>query len=331
MMTETIHQKAEQYKDIYTQLKNDLKWKVSDQRILMMIASLYVVKGKTFERNRFLDLCDYIKNNVGAFSTLRSYQRFTTAAMLDIRFEHPKEKFQEFINLYEQLVKGEFRRGTFTYIAALVMLTEDDDDSNHQESIKRAHSVYNGMKEKHFFLTNASDYPLAVLLAELDGDVDQVMNHVEAFYDKLASAGFRKGNDLQFLSHILSMDKKTNADFLIEKCIQVFEEFRQGGKKIKNANYPEIGMLSLLEDGKNDIAPIRQLADYLDSEKLFKWYKDMNFTVAVNLVISDRIKNTDLLETGIFTTMETLIQAQQAAMVAIIASTSAAAASSGGE
>jgi hypothetical protein len=61
----------------------------------------------------------------------------------------------------------------------------------------------------------------------------------------------------------------------------------------------------------------------LNADKLFKWHKDINVMLAVNLIISEKLNNSRLVETGIYTTIETIIQAQQAALLAVIASTSA--------
>ena len=44
MASAKLQQRLDQYKAIYSELKSDLKWKVTDQRTLMMIASMYVVK-----------------------------------------------------------------------------------------------------------------------------------------------------------------------------------------------------------------------------------------------------------------------------------------------
>lgn len=330
MITEELKKKVNQYKDIYAQLKRELKWKVTDQRTLMMVASMYVVNDQSFNLQRFLDLSDYIKNQVSLFSTLKSYQRFTTAAMLDVRFEQPKEKFNEFIYLYEEMVNGGFGRGAFTYMAALVMLSNTPDRRDRQKCIKKALAVYKGMKAEHLFLTSSSDYPLAVLLAKEEGSVDGLMKHIETFYKKLNENGFRKGNDLQFLSHILSLGYETKADLLVERCTRLFDLFKQSGSKLKAMHYPVVGLLALVDDGASEIETIRQVVHELNSEKGFKWYKDLNFIMAGHFVMSEKTRNSSLLETGIYTTLETLIQAQQAAMIAVVAGTTAAVDSSGG-
>lgn len=329
MLSQPLTHKFDTYKDIFVQLKDTLKWKVSDQRTLMMVASMYVVNKKPFDLKRFTELSEYIKDSVGMFSTLKSHLRFTVAAMLDIRFEDPKDKYNEFIDLYEKLVAGGFQRSTFTYISALIILTQDPIGSDHTSSIERSLDIYKGMKDKHYFLTSYSDYPLAVLLAERDGSIDELMDHVEYFYDKLHEGPFYKGNDLQFLSHILSLNREENADILIDRCITMFDAFKQHGISRKMMFYPMMGLLSMLENGSGELKNVLEMKAHLDSDKLFKWQKDMNFIMAVNFIMSDKLENSSLLETGIFTTIEAIIQAQQAAMIAAI-SASAAASSNGG-
>lgn len=331
MLSGRLQQKIEQYKDVYSKVKDKLKWKVSDQRTLMMLASMYVINDQPFNLKRFLDLSNYIKDEVGMFSTLKSSQRFTTAAMLDVRFDPPQKKFHEFIDLYEKLVDHGFDRGSFTYIASLVMLTNHPDSSDHQGSIERSLAIHKGMKKEHIFLTTNNDYPLAVLLAELDGEIGDLMELIEGFYDKLDANGFHKGNDLQFLSHILALDKETDKEALVERCLHLFNTFKQAGNKPKAMHYPEIGMLALLEEGTKEVEAIQQIVDQLNAEKLFKWHKDMNFIMAVNFIMSDKITDSNLIETGIYTTMEAIIQAQQAAMLAAVAGASAAASSGGGD
>ncbi|MEB4868546.1 DUF4003 family protein [Priestia megaterium] len=324
MVPENIQQKINQYRDFYISLKNELKWKAADHKQFMAIASMYAVKGISLELQDYLELSDYIKNQVGMFSTLKSSQRFTIAAMLDTRYENPKETFHEFLDVYDQLIQGGFTRGAFTYIAASAMLSNESSRS-HKEMIRRSAEIYQGMKRKHLFLTSSGDVPLAVLLAETSESTDDLMHEIEHFYTTLAQHGFKKGNDLQFLSHILSIDKNLDADTLIERCVSVKEACESAGMKVKAMHYPVIGLLALFEKPETEIELIHEVVKQLNADKLFKWQKDINVMLGVNLVISEKLKDSRVVETGIYTTVETIIQAQQAAMLAVIASTSAVA------
>ncbi|PLS17771.1 hypothetical protein CVD28_08700 [Bacillus sp. M6-12] len=329
MISEALQHKLEDYKSIYAQLKENLKWKVGDRRTLMMVASMYVVKSRPFDFNRFLELSNYIKDNVGFFSNLKTYQRYTTAATLDVRFEQPQEKFQEFITVYEKMVASGFSRGPFTYIAALVMVSSDQPVSDYEKRIEKSLRIYKGMKEKHYFLTTASDYPLAVLLAVRDEEPEQLIHHMEGFYEQLSINGFWKGNYLQFLSHILTLEKETDPKVLIDRCLRLADSFRESGIKTKQIYYPQIGMLAMLKDGESEVKTIRLVAEQLNSDRLFKWHKDINFMMTVNCLMSNRVQDTTVIETGMYSIIEAIIQAQEAAMVAAIAG--ATAASGGGD
>ncbi|MGR5961449.1 DUF4003 family protein [Bacillus paranthracis] len=115
----TLEQKLEQYTHTYAQLKGELKWKTSDSRTGMMIASLCMqVVINCLISDVFLEISSYIKNEVGMFSYLKSYHRFVVYATLDIHFTDYKKAFREFLDLYEQLVAGGFSRSIFTYLAS---------------------------------------------------------------------------------------------------------------------------------------------------------------------------------------------------------------------
>ncbi|PHF01065.1 DUF4003 domain-containing protein [Bacillus pseudomycoides] len=324
----TLQQKLEQYTHIYAQLKGELKWKTSDSRTGMMIAAMYAGSDKSFHLGRFLEISNYIKDQVGMFSYLKSYHRFVVAATLDIHFTHYKEAFQKFLDLYERLVAGGFSRSIFTYLAAAALLPEET--GQHDVRIQRSMQVYKRMKEDHFFLTSTDDYPLAVLLAGQSEKVEALMDRVERLYQKLAAAGMYKGNNLQFLSHILSLKKDVSEDILVAQCTNIWNLLKREKVKVKQMHYPAIGLLALLEDGEKEVHSIRAFIEKLQGDKLFRWHTDANILIAIQLFVSQKGAESQAANTGLQTMIEVLIQAQQAAMIAAItASTAAASASSG--
>ncbi len=321
-MASNINQIVNEYTNIFTQLKRKLTWKVADSRSLMLVSSLYVMKEKPFDFDRFITISDYIKKNVGLFSTLRSAQRYTTAAMLDIRYDQPKKQFQEYLDVYEQLIKGGFRRGPFTYIAALSLL--EVDPSKREQLIERSMAVYKAMKKDHYFLTGESDYPLALHLARGEELIEDLMNKIGYLYKKLNQEGFRKGNDLKLMSHILSLQSDVDRDVIIDRVIRLRDDFTRAGRKVKPLFYPVIGVLSILEDCSKQVDAVLELYQRLNGEKAFKWNKDLNFILAVNFIVKDKIEDGDFISTGLQTTIESIIQAQQAAMIAAVAGGAAA-------
>ncbi|MBH9966957.1 DUF4003 family protein [Rossellomorea oryzaecorticis] len=311
--------KIETYKDVYADAKKKLSWKVTDQRSVMLIASLYVTENYEFDGDRLEAMADFIKKEVGFFTTLQSHQRYLFAAMLITRFQDPETAFQSFISTYKALVDEGFSMGAYTYISAMVLISADNTDG---ETSSRAMGVYKKMRKKHFFLTGQSDYPLAMLLAQRTKDTDLLIDHIEYFYDKLNLSGFNKGNDLQTMSHILSLVKDADPDELVTRCTEIFDCLKEEGIRPKSMFYPQVAMLAFLKNGKDQISEVKEIRESLN-EKI-RWQKDMNFMMAVNLHLSNQIDNSSLLQMNLSTTIEALIQAQQSATIAAIGGATAA-------
>ena len=72
-------------------------------------------------------------------------------------------------------------------------------------------------------------------------------------------------------------------------------DFKQVGIRIKTLYYPVIVLLSLLEKGSKEVSNVMNIYERLNSEKLFKWHKDMNFFMAVNFIVKDKIDDSGLV------------------------------------
>jgi hypothetical protein len=308
----------EQYVQAYQDLQHHMKWKVTDKRILMTIASIYVLNQKPLQVERLLDLSDKIKQKASLFSSLRSNSRFTTAAMLDVKFGNPEEKIQELLDTYDLFREVKFGSGTFTYIAAGILMASESE--NAKETVNKAKAIYDGMKKEHAFLTSSNDYPLATLLAI--EDQPDIIDHIERFYEELSKNGFRKGNDLQFLSHILALSNDVERNVLINRAMHIKDSFQQTPFKVKSMYYPIIGMLALLPQNEYSIDQIVSMYEELKQQKDFKWQKDMNVMASASIFVHDKIENTQLAEASLSTILEAILQAQQAVMIATIVAAS---------
>ncbi|UTE78772.1 DUF4003 family protein [Rossellomorea sp. KS-H15a] len=316
---EEVMRKLEDYREIYSQLKERLRWKVSDSRSLMMVASLYVTNKRAFHIDRFMEISDYIKDEVRAFSSLKHEIRFTFAGMLDTRFDDYSSRFHEFLSLYDSLIDAGFSRGPFSYISAMTMLS---DGSRRQDFAVHGMEVYKKMRDQHFFLTGQSDYPFALLLSQREGNHYALIDRIEGFYHQLNSAGFRKGNDLQSMSHILSLHSEGSQDKLVQRCIHLYDTFKQVGIKPKAMFYPQIALLSFVDEAHSMVNQVKHVWEELNSSKAFKWHKDINLMMAVNMLISDKIEHNAVLQVSLSTAIEALIQAQQATMITTVATVS---------
>ncbi len=327
MLSSEMENKVTQFVSIYEQIKSELGWGAPNKEIMMLVASMYVSSNQSFHLRRYITICESIKEQVGFFSTLKGYERYSIAALLDIHFDNPQHEFKTLTELYNKLIENGFQRGMFSYIAASVFLTNKSQFEYQDSSIERAHTIYKAMKQHHFFLTGQSDYPLAVLLSLRTGNIDSLMMLVESYYEQLHSLGFKKGNDLQFLSHILSLNCKEEGSKLTHQCMNIFEECNRIGLKLKPRHYPSIGIIALLNDQIN-IDELLELSENLSSVKAFRWQKDLIFMISVSFLASEFTDTSSITTAGIMTTVETLIQAQQATMVASMATVSASSSTS---
>lgn len=315
------------YIHIYKQIKDKLRWKVGDKRILMTIASLYVMKSKPFHGEIFLQIADELKNQSTVLSSMRFHLRYTTAAMLDVHFDNGMEQIPTFYHIYNEFIQNKFRKGNFTYVSASVLLMKKPTykDEPTTEIISKAKAIYDGMRREHPFLTSASDYPLATLLAF--EEQEDIIEHIEYLYDRLSNYSFRKGNDLQFLSHILSLHRDVSIDLLVNRMTRIYDAFKRNRVRPKSTYYPIMGMLALLAEDEVNFDAIIQIYKQLNHESEFRWQKDMNLIVAVCFYVSQKLEQDGLVETSLYTTMEAVLQAQQAVMVATIAGATAASSS----
>ncbi|VEF46974.1 YeaA [Bacillus freudenreichii] len=316
------------YIEVYEELRKMMKWKVTDNKILMTIASFYALNQQLFQMERYLMVAEEIKKQAGIFSSIRSESRYITAAMLDGSFEDPEQKIPALFHAYNELIEAKFRRGIFTYIAASVLIKNSGSEpGDFGPVITKAKDIYDRMRKEHFFLTSAEDYPLAMLLAS--SGRDDVIERNERFYENLNRHGFRKGNHLQMLSHILTLDKEVNAETLLSRTIEVFDAFKEVGLKQKTVYYPVMGMLAMIPPEDLDMHKVHQVYEQLNQTKHFKWQKDLNATLAASFFVKEKLENSTFIETSLHTTLETILQAQQAAMTASITAAAASSSSSG--
>ncbi|MFK9090862.1 DUF4003 family protein [Bacillus salipaludis] len=327
MQERPITERIETYRDSYSQLYEGLKWK-ADKHTLMMIAAMYVTNSKEFHLKKYLDIAEYIKDNVGAFSYLKSAQRFSIAATLDTTTDDGKTNFHRFIEIYEKLIKNGFSRNAYSYIAAGTLLKVEP--IRIDEIVQKTGDIYKGMKGNHFFLTSSSDYPLASILALCENDAEAIVNNVEEYYQALQEKGFSSGNDLQFLSHILALDSEHIPDAKAQQCWEIKELLHKANLKTKKVYYPYVGMLSFLENKESVINDLLVINEELNRDKLFKWNKEINFMMSVLFLMSSMTVMGDAARTGLTISIEALIQAQQAAMTASITAATVAASSSNG-
>lgn len=318
----TMNQVKQDLQTSFEQVKNAVGWTV-DKRILLSIASYYVTTGKTFNAKQFLATSDAIKQKSGWFSPLRSHIHYMMAAFL--QNEQDSSLMVDNLLVKQDILKAAgFKSNVYSYLAAVLMT----DDSNHEAS--QAKYLYDEMKSHHPFLTQPDDVPYAVMLGKMPGDPKERALTMNRYYTELRSQGFYMGNELQWMSQILTFKSPTYNANVVAQAVQIRDQLKNAKIKIKSMHYVMVGFLAALEIKEEALEHVIETYRDLETMKLFNWYKEMILSIAVQLETKYMIDNEDITSVSFATTIEMMMQAQQAAMVATMAATNAAAASSGG-
>ncbi|MCS1350654.1 DUF4003 domain-containing protein [Mechercharimyces sp. CAU 1602] len=313
--------------EIFLIMKKEFKF--TDKKTLMLAASTYVTNQKDFNLNRFVSIYKFITKKARWSMYLNSHVRYAMAALLDSRFADPMDAFVRLDTCYDMLVAEGFRRSSYTYIAASILVGDEQPDSETKKKVERALTMYRLMKKEHFFLTGEDDYPLTVLLSQHEDRIEELVDKINYAYKKLAGWGFKKGNELQLLSQIVTLEDGLKVEEKVECTYHLYQRIKGSTMKIKRMHYPEIGLLALLEIGEQDIPVIVEIKKQLDGEKLLKWQRDLNLKMAIHLYVSSYSYDNNIANTGLLTAVEGIMQAQQMAMIGAVVGATAVSASTG--
>lgn len=321
-------QKTDQFLSNYNMLHEQLSFSM-DKKVKMMVAAQFMQQDIPFKAESFLACANKIKKESSFFSTMRSAFRYTIAGLLMTKFDNPDAAFKKLKEQYQTLYEVGFSKGNFLYLAAYVLLIQEEETEKSKKSVaKRAMEIYKEMKKRHFFLTSQDDYPLAVLVASSEKSIPSLLDEMEFYYQSLNKYGFSKGNELQTLSHILTKGSTESAQAIVKETVDWFNVLQRKGIALKRMHYPSLGLLALVSPQQENVGDVVALYEALKKEKTFRFSRDMVLLIAIQIIISEKIKDNNILDIGLTTTIEAIIQAQQVAMIAAVSSAAAASAAS---
>ncbi|MFC4411743.1 DUF4003 family protein [Chungangia koreensis] len=319
-----IEKTEEHLESTYRKVENAVSWGV-DKRVLLTIASSYVSSGRTFDGKRFLEISDSIKKSTKWYSPLRGNIMYVIASLLDQDDSEIEEKLNVLFNKAEALKAAGFKESVHLYLAASLLPDESD---LYAEAVK-AKDFYDEIKKRHRYLTYHDDYTYAVLLRN-NGDPSEQADVMRSYYDDLRAEGFMLGNELQWMSQVLAYGNSSLDRSLPARAAEIRDSFKVLGTKIRTSHFPQLGFVTGFRLNGQQLQQLSEIVKNLESMKLFRWYKDMAFPIAVQLMIRELMNEDQAIDISMAATVEMLMQAQQTAMLAVV-STSVAASSTGGE
>ncbi|WP_155593067.1 DUF4003 family protein [Lysinibacillus cavernae] len=298
-------------------------WTV-DRKIVLAIASTFVSSGKTFDAVKYKNVLQEMKKQSSWMSPLRTTVGYSIAANL-MEQEDTEKAVENLLTNVNIMKDAKFRSGNFSYIGAQ-FLTEDEKDK--EAHARAARALFDAIRKHHPFLTSYEDIPYAVLLSSPSDDVELRAETMNRYYKELRTYNFNAGNELQWLSQVLTFSSPQFDRQLAPNVVTIRDTLKKQNVKVKAMHYPLLGFLALLDITNNQLQGIVDLYHELKDLKLLKWYREFVLFMAVQIAIYDMAKVEKSLSMTIMSSIELLIQAQQAAMIAAVSAAAIASSSS---
>jgi len=297
-------------------------WTV-DRKIVLAIASKYVASGKTFDAVKYKEVLQEMKKQTSWTSPLRTTVGYSIAANL-MEQEDTEQAVKNLLTNANIMKEVKFR-GNFSFIGAQFLIEEESEKRAHAQ---KARALFDAIRKHHRFLTSYDDIPYAVLLSSPSDDVELRAETMNRFYKELRTYSFNAGNELQWLSQVLTFLSPQYDNKLVPNVVTIRDTLKNQNVKVKTMHYPLLGFLAILEVNQAQLQQIVDLYHELKEMKLLKWQREFVLFMAIQIASYDMAKVQQSLSMSIMSSIELLIQAQQAAMIAAVSTASVASSSS---
>lgn len=298
-------------------------WTV-DRKIVLAIASTFVASGKPFDATKYKNVLQEMKKQSSWLSPLQTTVGYSIAANL-MEQDDAEKAVKNLLTNVSILKEAKFRSGNFSYIGAQ-FLTEDEQDKKTHAQVARA--LFDAIRKHHPFLTSYEDIPYAILLSSPSDDVELRADTMNRYYKELRTSNFNAGNELQWLSQVLTFLSPKFDGQLVPDVVTLRDGLKKQNVKVKAMHYPLLGFLAILNLDKAQLQGLIDLYHELKDMKLLKWHREFVLFMAVQFAIYDMAKVQKSLSMTIMSSIELLIQAQQAAMIAAVSAAAIASSSS---
>jgi len=298
-------------------------WTV-DRKIVLAIASTFVASGKPFDATKYKNVLQEMKKQSSWLSPLRTTVGYSIAANL-MEQDDAEKAVKNLLTNVSILKEAKFRSGNFSYIGAQFLTEDEQDKKTHAQA---ARALFDAIRKHHPFLTSYEDIPYAILLSSPSDDVELRADTMNRYYKELRTSNFNAGNELQWLSQVLTFLSPKFDGQLVPDIVTLRDGLKKQNVKVKAMHYPLLGFLAILNLDKAQLQGLIDLYHELKDMKLLKWHREFVLFMAVQFAIYDMAKVQKSLSMTIMSSIELLIQAQQAAMIAAVSAAAIASSSS---
>jgi hypothetical protein len=309
------------YLTVFEDLRKRKRWG-TDVSILRFVA-LTLASADPGDIARLEEVAEQLKQRAGWTSPLRSAIRYMVAAMILRRGLSATRVHQQIDRTRDGFRQRRMRRGGLSEIlAALLLVLKEDGGGVPRWRVDKLQAIVENWKKDHPWLTGADDYPMAALHATRENSVEEVAMQVEQIYQALRQAGYSRGNQLQLASHLLAIGPASPQQ-AARRFDSLVKAFRQRKWKIYTSRYDEVAVLALCSAQPAALAQqVLDIQEQLRNEKP-RPSRDIAFSLAAGIVLSEDAKKQEEMaqtrDVAAARMAQTVMEAQQAAMVACMA------------
>ena len=302
----------------YEQVKSLAGWAV-EKDVVLTITSYYVTSEREFNAESFARSMVAIKEKTGWFSPLRGNLLPMIAAFLDRPGVSMEEEVERLFEKQRMLRAVGFRNTIHSYLAALLM---SDDPDLYDHEARHAKAMYVEMKKQHYFLTSDDDYAYALLLGNRGFNPVEHARVMRQYYNALRAQGLKGGNELQWMSQVLTYIEAEYQEENVQRSNEIIVKLKEK-VKVKPIHYPMIGFLTVFNVSDEQIDYILKLTNVLVQTPTLKWKKEMALSISISWVLHELIEGKSSISISLATSIELILQAQQAIMATTIAAMAA--------
>ena len=322
---------VERYLETFERLRATKRWTAHASTFRFVALALGAV-GPSVTYDRLESAAAVLRKSAGVTSPLRSEIRYVVAAMILRRELDPAVIHTRLMEARELFRLHRLpTRGTGPTLAALLLALLREGHPVPAVQVQRLSFIYDRWSKDHIWLTNAKDLPAAALHAGTETDVRSLTADVERAFNRLRELGFRPGNPLQLVSHLLAADRR-GTDTAVGRFNGIAECLESEREHIRPVRYDDIATLALARGRPSRVVDrTLQYRDRLRAERP-RPSREMAFSLAAGIVLTEDAEKAAMRSAGDLAALHSIqatLDAQQVAMAASISAGAIAAATSG--
>jgi hypothetical protein len=314
----------ERYLEIYDSLRRRKRWS-TDSNVLRFAALTLAATDMADPGARLEETAKVLAKEAGGFSPLGSSIRHAVAAILIRRRLEPAGVVRRVKETLASFKEHKLRKsGAHPILAALLLVLNAGGGRVQRWKIGRMKGIIDRWEKDHSFLTGTNDYPMAAVHAVREVNIEQLGVDVEQIYRSLRKAGFSMGNQLQLVSHLLVFSDLGPRD-AAQRFVRMAKSLKKKGQRVWQSQYDEVTLLVLTGASVDEVTT--KVIRYRDRLRAVKPRPQASiaFSIAAGIVLAEQAEKAKGLKGAAaaaqLRSVQALIEAQHAAMIACMSAT----------